>query len=286
MKLGLVLEGGASRAYFTSGVLDAMLEADIRADYVIGASAGIANGLSYVSGQHGRNLAIARGFLNDRRYMGLRHLLNPKNRSLYNMDFVFGEIPNVHVPFDYDAYEQFPGEVYAAVTNVLTGQAEYLPMPRTGRDFTLLRATCALPLLFPVIEYRGTPYMDGGIASPIPVDQALRAGCDRCVVVLTRERGYRKKPEKALRWAARKYRHRPEFAQALLARTETYNEELARVERLESEGRAFVIAPQSMDGVRRTEKDPDRLTGIHMHGVEQFQEALPALRTWLSQTHG
>ena len=36
MKVGLVLEGGALRTIFSTGVFDAMLEKDLMADYVIG----------------------------------------------------------------------------------------------------------------------------------------------------------------------------------------------------------------------------------------------------------
>ena len=59
MKLGLVTEGGAARAYYSCGVMDEMLRADIFADYIIGTSAGIANAVSYASKQAGRNHTIA-----------------------------------------------------------------------------------------------------------------------------------------------------------------------------------------------------------------------------------
>ena len=98
MKLGIVFEGGASRAFFSCGVMDALLEEHIIADYVIGASAGIANGVSYVSGQYGRNLAIGTKYTADKRYMGVRHLFDKSNRSFYNLQFVFDDIPNKYLP--------------------------------------------------------------------------------------------------------------------------------------------------------------------------------------------
>ena len=39
MKLGLILEGGASRTCFSNGVMDVLMDEKIRADYIIGASA-------------------------------------------------------------------------------------------------------------------------------------------------------------------------------------------------------------------------------------------------------
>ena len=53
--VGLVLEGGGNRAIYTSGVLDAFMENDIRFPYTIGVSAGALNGYNYVAGQIGRS---------------------------------------------------------------------------------------------------------------------------------------------------------------------------------------------------------------------------------------
>ncbi len=92
MKVGITMEGGASRTLFSCGVTDALLEENIMPDYFIGVSAGIAYGVSYLAKQKGRNLEIAQKYMNDKRYMGMRHLL--KDRSFYNIPFVFDEVPN------------------------------------------------------------------------------------------------------------------------------------------------------------------------------------------------
>lgn len=283
MKLSLILEGGASRAYFSSGVLDALLEENIIADYVIGTSAGIANAVSYASGQIGRNLSIAKDYLHDKRYMGFKHILNPGNRSYYNLDFVFDSIPNVHLPFDYEAFNNFKGDVVAAVTNIKTGKAEYLPVPRDDKKFNVLRASCALPLLFPIITINGQKYMDGGICMPIPADEAIRSGCDKNIVILTRERGYRKSPEKSLELAAKLYRQYPKFVDALLHRTEMYNNNLKRIEELETEGKVFVIAPDSISGFKRTETNPQKLEELHLHGKMVMKKILPELNKYLTK---
>lgn len=102
MKTGLVLEGGAFRTIFSSGACDGLLEADIMTDYVIGVSAGIAYGVSYVSRQKGRNLEILTRYGRDRRYMGVGNFFKRGNRRCYfGLDFVYHEIPNQLIPFDY-----------------------------------------------------------------------------------------------------------------------------------------------------------------------------------------
>ena len=182
MKTGIVLEGGAFRTIFSCGVCDALLDTALP-DYVVGVSAGIAYGVSYVSRQRGRNLEILTRFVNDKRYMGFYNLLRRGNRSYFGLEFIYTTIPDELVPFDYDAYAAYPGQVEAVVTNLDTGRAEYLPVPPGHDEDKVLQATCALPLLFPVYTIGGRPCLDGGAADAIPYERAFDQGCDRVLVV-------------------------------------------------------------------------------------------------------
>ena len=141
MKVGLVLEGGASRAYFSASVMDFLLEKNINADYIVGVSAGIANAVSYVSKQSGCNIEIADKYIADKRYMGIHHLINPKKRSFYNIDFVFGEIPEKYVPFDYETFANSKSETVAVVTNIKTGEAEYIKVGSYDRSWKTIIAS-------------------------------------------------------------------------------------------------------------------------------------------------
>ena len=69
MKLGIVMEGGASRTVFSCGVTDCFLEEELMPDYFVGVSAGIAYGVSYLSRQKERNLKIIMEYMPDKRYM-------------------------------------------------------------------------------------------------------------------------------------------------------------------------------------------------------------------------
>jgi predicted patatin/cPLA2 family phospholipase len=269
MKTGIVFEGGAFRTIFSCGVMDAFLEKDIMPDYMIGVSAGAAFGVSYASAQKGRNLEIVNTYARDKRYMGANNLVNPRNRSYYNLDFVYGTVPNELVPFDYDAYMAYAGEFLAVVTNVETGQPEYFPVDLGERDLTLLEATCALPVLFPIIEYKGNRYLDGGLSDPIPFEKALEDGCDRVVVVLTREQGYIKKTTKTTRLTARAYLRYPELAKALMKRARRYNKSLARLEEYRRDGRVMVICPDSTEGFSRTERNLDKINALYQDGYNK-----------------
>ena len=130
MKVGMIFEGGACRSAFTAGVTEAFLEHHIQGDYLIGVSAGACYMVSYASAQRGRNRELVLRYIPDARYMGAKYLAQRSNRSYFNLDFIYDQIPNVLLPFDYDAFAAFPGEVVAVVTNMETGKPEYLPLPR------------------------------------------------------------------------------------------------------------------------------------------------------------
>ncbi len=279
--LGLVVEGGASRAYYACGVMDGLLEAEIHADYVVGTSAGIANAVSYVSRQIGRNYIIGTEYTCDKRYMGFKYMLKPKVRSYYNMDFVMNEIPNKHVPFDFDTFRDFKGEIEATVTNIKTGKAEYLPVSRNDRKFTILHATCALPILFQPVKIHGEEYMDGGIADSIPVMRAFDCGCNKAIVILTQPRDYRKQHDKSLDLSAKIYRKYPEFAKALMNRPENYNKTLEKISELEKQGKIFVIAPEKSLEIKRTERSPKEIDRIYKQGTADFYKTKDKLVNFL-----
>ena len=282
MKLGLVLEGGAHRTVFSCGVMDALLDSGIHADYVIGSSAGITYAISYISRQNGRNREMLRRFVRNPKYAGIRHLLNPRNRAYYNLRFLFDTIPNRLLPFDYAAFNAFKGETLAAVTNIRTGKAEYLPVTGEDPQWKVLQATCALPLLFRPIEINGEKYADGGVADSIPNEKALADGCDKMIVVLTRERSYRKEQEKMMRYAAEKQKRKhPEYAQTMLQRHDRYNETVDKLTEQSKCGNIYVIAPVDTLGVGRTDKRVDKLMSLYAQGYACTMQQMPSLRKYL-----
>lgn len=282
MKTGVVLEGGALRTIYSAGVCDGLLAGGVMPDYLIGVSAGIAYGVSYISRQPGRNLEVATRFAPDRRYMGFGNLLRRDNRSYFGLDFTFRQIPEALVPFDYAAFEAYPGQMEAVVTNLNTGTADYLQVPRDAEGSSLvLQASCALPLMFPVFHIDGTPYLDGGISDGIPFDRAFAQGCDRVIVVLTKTREYVRKPDLLLPLIEHKYRQWPNFCRAMQQRAEIYNKSRERLFQLECEGKVLVVAPNTTRGVSRTERDVEKLRLLWADGYSQAMERMDEIKRFL-----
>ena len=283
MKTGIVLEGGALRTIFSSGVTDALLRGGVDFDYLIGVSAGIAYGVSYLSGQFGRNLEILTKYANDKRYMSKRNLLRPGNHCYFGLKFPSDDIPNRLVPFDYEAFARWPGTAEAVVTDLATGKAVYREVPRRDGQFLLLQATCAMPLLFPIYDLDGLKCLDGGAADAIPFRRAFEQGCDRVVVVLTRERSYRRQPEKLQPLIDLRYRKYPHFCETMRRRADTYNADREALFRLEREGKALLLAPEDTRGFSRIERDVDKIRALWQSGYDQATARMEEIRAFLSE---
>lgn len=259
----LILEGGTLRPIFSAGVMDALLDNNITFPYCIGVSAGITNGVSYISKQKGRNLEVVTKYRNDNRYLSYRNFLRCK--SIFGLDFVFDEIPNNLIPFDMDTYRKYPGKVLVGVTNAHTGKTEYLNGKDLDDKATMLRATCAIPLLFPVIKINGKEYYDGGLCDPIPIKKAIADGNTKHLIFLTQPKGYKKELSKknilVAKLLNKKY---PNLKTPLLNRHNHYNETVKFCEQLENEGKVLILRPEyNLDSF---EKDINKLKSSYDHG--------------------
>lgn len=274
---GLILEGGTFRPIFSAGAMDALLDYDVMFPYCIGVSAGSADGVSYVSQQKGRNLEILMRYRNDKRYLGAGNLL--KCKSLFGLEFVFEEIPDHLVPFDFETYMAYEGQYLVGVTNARTGKSEYLDGRRLDDKNSMLKATCALPFYFPPIEIDGELYYDGGICDPIPVRKALADGNEKVLVILTRPQGYIKQCSKSNRLAAKILSKRfPKLSYPLLHRHEIYNETVRFCEQLEAEGKAVLLRPEGDGIIDSFEKNVDNIKRSYARGYEQCAARIEEIR--------
>ena len=263
---GLVLEGGGMRGVFTCGVLDNFMDRGIRFPYTIGVSAGACNGLSYMSRQRGRARYSNIDLLEKYNYIGLKHLL--KKRNIMDFDLLFEDFPEHILPYDYDTYFRSPERYVMVTTNCLTGEANYFEEKRDPkRVIDIVRASSSLPFVCPIAYVDGIPMLDGGIVDSIPLLRARSDGFTHNVVVLTRNRGYRKE-SKDLRVPPFLYRKYPKMREALSRRCRVYNEQLELVERMEDEGEITVIRPLKPVVVDRIERDVRKLSELYEEGYE------------------
>lgn len=277
---GLVLEGGTFRGIFSAGVMDAFIEEGIEFPYIVGVSAGISNAASYVSKQFGRNIEILEKYRNDKRYLSMGNYR--KCRSMFGLDFVYGEIPRELVPFDYDTFKSYSGKCLVGVTNAETGRSEFMNALEDDDGFHFLRATCAIPGYFPAIMLNGKPYFDGGLACPICVKQALKDGCSRTVIILTQPEGFVKKCGKGNIAMSQLIRHKyPKIEMLLLTRHKLYNKQLEFCRELERRGKALVFRPSH--ALNSFEKDEKALRAVWQEGYEAGKARAEEVKNFISK---
>lgn len=207
-----------------------------------------------------------------------------KTKSLFDMDMIFDQYPKITFPFDFETYKNSPIRCELTVTNCQTGKAEYLDEREDfERLLSVCRASCSMPIVTKMVEIDGIPYMDGGLADSVPLARALREGYKKCVVVLTRNAGYRKKMSKKAELIYHSvYKDYPEFVKTILKRPVFYNHTMELIERLEAEGRIFVIRPL-VPAVSRTERNPEVLEAFYRHGYELMEKRYEELLSYLGK---
>ena len=283
MKTGLIMEGGAMRGVFTCGVVDVFLEQGVRFDGAAGISAGACFGCNFKSGQIGRAIRYNKRFSRDPRYCSIRSLL--LTGDLYGAEFCYHELPNVLDPFDREAFAANPMDFYVGATDVETGGIVYRNCLDGGEDdMQWIRASASMPLVSRIVETGGYRLLDGGVADPVPYGVMERAGYDRNVYILTRPKGYRKKPDSTLPLAKLALRRTPEMVRAIARRHTVYNRQMEEIDEKEARGEILVIRPPEPLGIRRTEHDPEELDRAYRIGRNEAEKALPAVREFLSGT--
>ena len=273
MKRGLVLEGGAFRGLFTSGIIDVMMAHDVWPDGLIGVSAGAAFGCNYKSRQVGRAIRYNKAYAHDPRYSGIRSLLT--TGDYFNAQFAYHTMPRQLDVFDNEAFNANPMQFYAVCTDVETGKAVYKHLEQASdTTYDWIRASASMPLVSRVIDLEGYKLLDGGVADSIPLAYFESIGYDRNVVILTQPEGYLKEHNKLmplLRLSLRKY---PKMIEALDQRHLMYNRQLDYVSEAEREGRCLVIRPKESLPIGHISHNPDEMQRVYDMGREEGERRI------------
>ncbi|MDO4464875.1 MAG: patatin family protein [Bacillota bacterium] len=276
---GLVLEGGGMKGVYTSGVLDFFLDKGIEFSSCYGVSAGACSLCSFLSKQRGRAYHTSVDYLEDKNYCSLYSLL--KTGDLFGVDMCYYQIPETLNPYDYETFDSYQGNFYSVVTNIETGQPEYIPIKDMKKDIEAIRASASLPLVSRNVEIGGKLYLDGGISDSIPIKRSMQDGNRKNVVVMTKEIGYRRKPSSMLTLTKLRYQKYPRVYELMKNRHNTYNETLDFIEEQVKAGNVFLIRPKTKSDVGRIEKNKEKLTALYEQGYRDASDCYEELIHYL-----
>lgn len=266
------------RGLYTAGVLDVMLDMGLEPDVICGTSAGVTFGVNLKSKQRGRVLRYNIRFAGDKRYISLRSWLT--TGDMVNVPFAYNLLPRELDPFDNETYMRTPCRFFATVTNMRTGKAEYMRVDDSWAQMQVIRASASLPFLSRKVRIGGEEYLDGGIVDNIPIDKCLQEGCDRVIVVLTRPKGHVSDDHLSL-LSRIVYPRYPELQKAFDVRNEVYRRKVERINRMEEEGKLFVIRPSRYIEIARLERNPDKLQALYNLAIEDTDRLRDGLLAYL-----
>lgn len=283
MKVCFVLEGGALRGLYTSGVLDYLYEKKVNIDVIIGVSSGALFGVNYFSNQPYRVLRYNKKYSTDKRYISVASLLLTGN--LVNKRYAYYKVTKKLDPFDQETFVKNNKEFYAVASNIETGKAEYIRIERPIDQLEELRASSAMPLYSRIIKINDKKYLDGAVCDSIPVKKAIESKYDKVVVVLTQPENYQKKGllGKNLKRIKHRYRKYPKFIEASVNRAKMYNDTLDYIKKLEKDKRIFVIRPSEKIDINPIKKTKDDLQRVYDIGRKDIEVSYKDLLKYLKQ---
>jgi predicted patatin/cPLA2 family phospholipase len=256
-KTAIVVEGGAMRGVFAVGALDLFMEKGFHPfDLAIGVSAGACNLASHLAGQDGRNRRAYFDLMTSRRFIdpwrGLR------GGSIVDLDWLWDTLAE-REPLNVARVLCNKTEFIVVGTSSSTGRAVYLS-PDAANMFDVLKASCALPALYRrTVTVAGDAVIDGGVADPIPVEEAYRRGARRILVLRSRPATYIKKPRFENHLVSALLLHRPKLIEAVHGSPAQYRRAVEFIHSPPKDCTVLQLAPPDMLATTRTSRDRSKL---------------------------
>lgn len=176
VRLGLALGGGAARGFAHIGVIQVLEENGIKPDLVVGTSAGSLVASIYAIGKDGKALQKIAEDMDE-------STITDWTLPFFNRGGVLrgdAYAKYVGVQVDHKLIEQAVLPLGIVATDLKTGHGVLF---RRGDITTAVRASSAVPGVFPPVKIGTAEYVDGGLVSPVPVRFARQMGATVVIAV-------------------------------------------------------------------------------------------------------
>lgn len=273
--IGIVDVGGGMRCIYTSGIYDRLLEENYMPDYCLGVSAGAANLITYVAKQKGRTLPFYREYAKRKEYMSIKNLV--KTGSFISLDYVYSVLSNEdgENPLDYETFKNSKVIFKAAATKAKNGEAKFFTNEDVLKNnYGVLKASCCLPGVCKPVKFQNDLYFDGGVAEPIPIKKAFEDGCDKVVLVLTKQRKEYMTPMLATKVLSARIRKYPEVFELMKTLHIRCADIFEKVSQLEKDGKLLVIEPKDCFGMNTLTRDYVPMTKMYEQGYADGEKIL------------
>lgn len=282
----LLLQGGAFRGVYTSGVLDCLMNNNINLSICVGISAGALNGVNYISGDIGRSALINLGHRHDSSWVGLKAFRDKNNNGFIGFNFCFNQF-NKEYPLNKERFFNGNRVFICGATSLKEGKIHYFD--NSNEDILkAVMASSSMPYISKPVKIDDDLYLDGGCNDSIPINYALTFN-KKVLVVLTRELGYRIPPKSKGSDRRRKiinhgiYGKYPKFIESLHNMDNIYNQDFELIEELYKNKEIMVISPsRPLDDIGRLEGDMSKLGSLYYLGYSDTLNKLKEIRTFFN----
>ncbi|MDF2947182.1 MAG: patatin family protein [Bacillales bacterium] len=271
-KTALVVEGGAMRGIFATGVLDAFLENDFNPfDICVGVSAGSTTLASYLAGMHKRNYTIFTDYSLRPEFLSFKKFL--MGGHYMDLDWLW-EITIREMALDLDNIINNKSQFIVGVTDVVTGEKKYIKPIKSNLE-DVLKASSSLPIFYrKFVSVDGVKYSDGGITDPIPVKKAYEEGANEIVVIRSRQKEFTMQPESNKLMNRLVFRKYPKIVNAIEQRHKVYQEAIDFMRNPPDGINITEINPPSEFRSARFTKEVEILDADYKLGLESGREII------------
>ena len=158
-------------------------------------------------------------------------------------------------------------EFIVVAANAETGEAMYFDKRDIRQDdYNVFKASSSISFVCKLYFIQGTPYYDGALGNPVPIEKAFVYGCDRVVLLLTKPENDLRTSERDKKLAACIHKKYPNATEKLRQRANRYNEGVALAQEYARQGKALIVAPDDTCGVSTLSRDPDNMKRLYDKG--------------------
>ena len=249
VKKSLVLEGGGMRGAYTAGALTWLIDNDIEFDNAYGISTGAVHLCNFLLKDKKSLFDFSTKYIADNNAIGLKAVF--RCGHIVDYDYLFNDVMSRQTDFDIKTLNNIKTKAKIGVYDLEEGRTIYHDVQNLNIEE--LKAACSLPLLGKTVVFNNKHLLDGGITDMIPIEESLKDGCNRHLIITTKPKDYVRKPSSKFVVSVMKKRYRkyPGIASDYSIRHNNYNKQISNIKSLCDNNDALYIYPSKNSNVTR-----------------------------------
>lgn len=257
------------RGAYTAGALSWLIDNNIEFDNAYGISTGAVHLCNFLIKDKRNLYKFSTEYIRDPRAIGLKSIFNCGH--LVDYDLLFDEIMMKQIKYPFEKIHDVKTIGKIGTYELKQGKAVYHAVQ--DLDIQELKAACTLPLLGKIAKLGDRKMLDAGITDMIPIEESVKDGCQRHLIITTKPADYVRKPSNKIVVKIMKLRYREceNISKDYDVRHLNYYKQISKIKQLENEGTALYIYPSRPSNVSRLGGSKEDLISLYELGRSDMQ---------------